>query len=308
MTKKIIMTLMFLFIGINPSVASENGEIEKSSNRVVPLYINEKFLACSGYLYEPRIVFTVAHCFNNNHKPTHIGLPGQIAGPTAEKISFQQVIFSPAYNISRAYENDFAIIILSRPVAVPYKAGILTEEIANKINSLRLKTKVSGYGDHDLTQTTNDTVREPRYIYATLQSITNEVYLINDQKNGTNTSPGTVCSGDSGGSNTIFYDDQEIYLGATSHGYNQPNCGRYGNSGQPSLLFDPVYEYNDLIAQAKEIVGPEPIVIQQPIQKPTLKITIVCTKGKTTKKITSVKPVSTFGVGTPKCPSGYKKQ
>ena len=32
---------MFLFIGINPSVASENGEIEKSFNRVVPLYIND---------------------------------------------------------------------------------------------------------------------------------------------------------------------------------------------------------------------------------------------------------------------------
>jgi hypothetical protein len=54
---------------------------------------------------------------------------------------------------------------------------------------------------------------------------------------------------------------------------------------------------------APEAMAPEPAATPEPVAQPisvaVKKMTITCVKGKTTKKVTAVKPI---------CPAGYKKK
>lgn len=258
MIKKILTLSILLSLGVNPSFAIENGEKEKDPSRVVVLYFGE-YPGCSGYLYEPRIVFTAAHCLIYAHVPTSVGLPNKTTGLDVEKVSIQDILFADQYNKSNPYQNDFAILILSSPIKINNKIVLLNEEIKNKIQNDKIQVKTAGYGEQDSSGTARETIRDARYIYGTLLDISNEINIVNPL-------PGNVCNGDSGGPNTITYNNQEVYLGATSHGFNQPNCGRWAGGGSKILQFDPVYKFNTTISKAKDIVGPEIVIA---IAKPT---------------------------------------
>ena len=249
MIKKIIALSILLSIGINPSFAVENGEIDKGPSRVVALYIEDIMLGCSGYLYEPRIVLTAAHCVTGQYKVTKVGMPNKTASPISEKNNVESVILPDTYNRQSQYQNDFAVLILSKPFAINNNVLLLTEDIQQKIQSLNVKVKVAGYGEQNTNGTSITTTRDAHYFYATLSGILDEVNVIND-------AVGSVCSGDSGGPNTIIYEGKEVYLGATSHGWNQPNCGRWSGGGSKSLQFDPVYKHIALIDKAKAMVAP----------------------------------------------------
>jgi secreted trypsin-like serine protease len=254
MMKKIIVFMLIVFINVQPSYAVENGEKEKSPSRVVALYMGQ-YPGCSGFLYEPRIVLTAAHCTVNQYPVTSVGLPNKPTGLDVERINVENVLLPENYNKQMQYENDFAILILSRPILVEGKINLLTEEIKDRINN-NVQVRVAGYGEQNSSGTTRETIRDAHYMYGTLAEISYEVKILNN-------ATGSVCSGDSGGPNTITYNNQEIYIGATSHGWNQPNCGRWGGGGQRILIFDPVYKHINLIEKAKNIVGPSMPIIQE---------------------------------------------
>lgn len=277
MIKKIIALSILFSIGINPSSAVENGEVDKGTSRVVSLYVGDIILGCSGYIYEPRIVLTAGHCVTGQYPITKVGLANKTASPTAEKIDVQGVVIPETYTAQSPYQNDFAVLILSKPMAITNKVLLLTEEIQNSIQGLNLQVKVAGYGEQDSQGTSSTTVRDAKYFFATLSNISHEINLINGPT-------GNVCSGDSGGPNTIVYNNQEVYLGATSHGWNQPNCGRYNGGGSRSLQFDPVYKHGDIIAKAQAIVTAA-VVLQDktPVVKKKVVVKKKCVKLKNGK-------------------------
>jgi hypothetical protein len=247
MIKKILAFSILLSLGASPSFAIENGQKENNISRVVVLYWEQQ-PGCSGYLYEPRIVFTAAHCLIHAHLPTYVGLPNQTAGPNAEKVSIQDILFADQYNKLSPYENDFAILILSKPIEINNKIVLLNEEIKNKIYNGQVQAKISGYGYQSPSRNEAEIVRDAHFFYGTIVNISNEIEISNNGDGG-------VCSGDSGGPNTIIYEGEEVYLGATSHGWNQPNCGLWNGGGKKTLLFDPVYKHVSLIDNAKLMVA-----------------------------------------------------
>jgi hypothetical protein len=267
MIKKILALSILFSLGINPSFAVENGEKEKGISRVVALYFGE-YPGCSGYLYEPKIVFTAAHCLIGTYQPTHVGLPNQSTGLGADRVKVESILFNDQYNKANQYSNDFAILILSNPIPINNKVILLNDEIKQKIQNAQMQVKISGYGDQDSTGTARETVRDAHYFHGTIVKISDEIEI-------SNTGVAGVCSGDSGGPNTVIYEGQEVYLGATSHGWNQSNCGKWSGGGQKTLAFDPIYKHNSLIEKAKAIIAPEtvvqsinPIVVSQ--DKPTV--------------------------------------
>jgi len=276
MIKKILLLSVLLSLGINPSFAIENGEKEKDPSRVVVLYFGQEYPGCSGYLYEPRIVFTAAHCLSAPYPVTHVGLPNQSTGLNATKVSVESFLLPDNYNKSDPYQNDFSVLILSKPILVNNKIVLLNEEIKNKIQNDKVQVKIAGYGEQDSSGTARETIRDARYLYGAILDISNEVNIENPL-------PGSVCSGDSGGPNTIMYNNQEVYLGATSHGFNQPNCGRWAGGGTKILQFDPVYKFNSVIDKAMAIVAPA-VVVQETNSIPVAKDNSIIIKNKTTVK------------------------
>jgi hypothetical protein len=134
MIKKILALSILLSLGINPSFAIENGEKEKDVSRVVALYFGE-YPGCSGYLYEPRIVLTAAHCLIGQYTPTHVGLPNKTTGLHAEKVPIQNTLFLEQYDKLNPYQNDFAVLVLSSSILVNNNVVLLNEEIKNKIQN-----------------------------------------------------------------------------------------------------------------------------------------------------------------------------
>ena len=137
---------------------------------------------------------------------------------------------------------------MSKPIEINNKIVLLNEEIKNKIYNGQVQAKISGYGYQSPSRNEAEIVRDAHFFYGTIVNISNEIEISNNGDGG-------VCSGDSGGPNTIIYEGEEVYLGATSHGWNQPNCGLWNGGGKKTLLFDPVYKHVSLIDNAKLMVA-----------------------------------------------------
>ena len=141
---------------------------------------------------------------------------------------------------------------------------------------------------------------------------------------------GSGCDGDSGSGYFLKRGSTKVYLGpGGAHSVGIPNCGQPGFWGEFGNAFaiEPAYKHLDLIREAEMIV--DQMVIKAAEAKvaaelkakqeaeaatkiaadlrakqeaeakvaATKKSTLICTKGKQTKKVTAVKP---------KCPAGFK--
>ena len=148
---------------------------------------------------------------------------------------------------------------------------------------------------------------------------------------------GSGCDGDSGAGWYILRGSEKVYLGPNgSHSVGVKNCGQpgfWGEAGNVSNI-EPVFNHLELIKTAEEYVATKvakleadakakaeaeakekaeadakakaeaetrgkPTPVSSPTISPQKKLTIICIKGKISKKITGTNP---------RCPSGYRKK
>jgi len=319
-----------------PAEAIENGESAQNHPRVVSMYFanphnaNDLFPNCSGWLYSPRIVFTAGHCvYDFSEKPkkilrsasnTYVGKPGAVTsyGRLVSQVRASKIYVYDTfewYDITRtlSYKDDFAVVVLEKPLANVETAAIGTKELLGNLISKNEFIETSGYGYQDNSRQ-NKSGTEPKKARFQLVSFEtgmktvaefkqkwNRTYFQEDAafvklpKNGA-----APCDGDSG-SGYFFNDNGNFtYLGVMMGLLGSPNCGLDEWTDTAVGPFRPVYLDVELIRQAEKYVADNPYVEPKTNSAGfNNKTTITCVKGKTIKKVTGL---------TPKCPKGFKKK
>ena len=333
MIKKLTLVLAVLSLSINysflPASAIENGESALNHPRVVSMYFaklnnaNDLRPNCSGWLYSPRIVFTAGHCvYDGSDKSikilrsasnTFVGKPGAVttyglpvSQVRASKIyvydTFEWYWYSPKGGGTLSYKDDFAVVVLEKPLAKVETAAIGSKEFLDNLISKNEFIETSGYGYQDNFRQ-NKPGTEPKKARFQLISFETGMKTVNEwkqkwyrsyfqedaafvklPKNGA-----APCDGDSGSG--YFYNDNGkfTYLGAMMGLLGSPNCGLDSWTDTAVGPFRPVYLDLDMVKLAEKFVADNPYVVQ--------KITLNCIKGKLVKKVTGV---------APKCLTGYK--
>lgn len=277
----------------------------------------------SGFLYAPRIVLTVAHSLEAGFSKEDIrivGYPGQlttinkypITWPAVKSVkTFYAPGFKPRTQSDWSRIDDFAVIVLERPMEMKNKVRIATIEDVKRYKENNTLVHMIGYGRQQDRR--NPDQQGSVNIYP------NEMIskILNDQ--GSNTikqglPPGVIfssdinfeqrqgqastCDGDSGAGWFVEENGYRVYLGAQSSGWGMSNCGHHG-------LWDPngamsgisgAYKFMDLIKEAEQYIKDHPYNEPQTKQldKKSTTNKILCVKNKTKKYLNATK-----------CPKGY---
>jgi hypothetical protein len=318
-----------------PANAIENGESALNHPRVVSMYFanpynaSDLFPNCSGWLYSPRIVFTAGHCvYDGSEKPkkilrsasnTFVGKPGAVttyglpvSQVRASKIyvydSFEWYSVTPGGSLS--YKDDFAVVVLEKPLANVEAAAIGTKEFLDNMISKSDFIETSGYGYQDNSRQ-NKPGTEPKKARFQLVSFEtgmktvaefkqkwNRTYFQEDAafvklpKNGA-----APCDGDSGSGYFYNVNGKFTYLGVMMGVLGSPNCGLETWTDTAVGPFRPIYLDVDMVKLAEKYVADNPYVDPKLVNNSsTKKVTITCIKGKAAKKISGV---------SPKCPVGF---
>ncbi len=313
---KVVLIILFTFL-CSPAYSMENAPDAIGDTRTVPIVVEHSlgdrvWRTCTGFLYSERIVLTAGHCLFNRStgKPypkQYVGLPGATYSVDTARLFEVEKIFYPngwSYRGTNDLTDiqDFGILILKNSISIAGKTIIANEEQVNfYINNKTLVSTV-GYGKQSLTHY-GDSLTVPKYGEFPLESFNVvQQFLPPNQYYGmkihiTQVSGGaSSCDGDSGSALYIKKDNDFIYLGPLAWGIGgMPNCsGKPWETDKAYLGSVAAYDYLYLIKQAEEYVGVQSVI---DTSTPVKKITIKCYKGKSIKKISSIKP---------KCPKGYK--
>ena len=331
MNKRLIAFLsvvsLSLSLPLNPVNAVWKGTPNSEDKRTVPILFDSSRVYCaSGFIYSPRIIFTVAHnIFVENdlvkdqvtkRNSLWVGYPNDTLTPGVRRVMVEKTFVSNNYKSRTAWTggdritriNDFAVLVLKSPLPTDSKpVELLTPELHDQYIQSSEQINLTGYGTQLREQSGQECEnRRPSSYQSTITSKTISVGTQSWTSTlNTSVAPGmpNLCDGDSGAGYTKLLSDKYIYLGAAGAGSkNQHNCETY----QPSLNqeaingADPVYLFKDLIAEA------EKYVVDNPYSEPTIaqpnvgkKATISCVKGKAIKKVSGI---------SPKCPVGFKKK
>jgi secreted trypsin-like serine protease len=301
MIKKLIALTIALSVNTQPSFAIENGESALNDPRVVQTYFtasNNKNIHipnCSGWLYSSRIVFTAGHCvYDWSQKPqkilrsledTYVGKPGaiKIYGESdlqvkASKIfaydSFDWYNSNPGGTLS--YKDDFAIIILEKPLSSVNVANLATKEFLNELGLKNSFIETAGYGYQNNSRQFN-TGDEPKKAKFKLVSFETGMKTVNEFKQNWNRSyfqedamfvampknGAAPCDGDSGAG--YFYNEngKYTYLGAMMGLLGSPNCGLGNWTDTAVAPFRPVYLDTNMIKLAENYVLNNPYIEQK---------------------------------------------
>ena len=178
MRNRLILVLSIFSLSLSqsliPAKAIENGESALNDPRILSMYVanpnnvNYLFPGCSAWLYAPRIVFAVGHCvYDQSQKPkkilqsisvTFAGKPGTVttyglpvSQVRASKIfvydSFDWYYATPGGSLS--FKNDFAVVVLEKPLANIETAGLATKEFLDDLISKNQFIETGGYGYQD---------------------------------------------------------------------------------------------------------------------------------------------------------------
>jgi hypothetical protein len=307
-----------------PSKAVWKGTTAEGDKRAVPVFSFPKG-ACSGsgWLYSPRIVFTVGHgLFKGNDlevpnsdskrwKKLWVGPPGEKISMNSRRIESVKLLLAPNYKGRDAFvggntitrTNDFAIIILKEPLPIDdKKVELLTPELHERYIENQESITSIGYGAQkaqDIDQSKGcDFKRVPMQYNSTVSAknvdVGNQIWTAPLNFKSAPDGP-SGCNGDSGSGYIKILDEKYIYLGAAGAGSkNHPNCGSNLESINSESIMGawPIYLYLDLIKEAEAFVAANPY---KPSKK---KSEISCTKGK---------KVFVIQDGTRFCPPGYMK-
>jgi hypothetical protein len=331
MNKRLIAFLSVLSLSLSvpllPANAVWNGITNFEDQRTVPILFDYDRVNCaSGFLYSPRIVFTVAHNLfvENDLEKEHVtrrnllwvGYPNDTLNRGVRRVIVEKSFVPNGYKSRTAWTggdritriNDFAVLVLKSPLpAVSKPVELLTPELHDQYIQSNEQINLTGYGTQLPEQAGRECLnRKPSSFQSTITGKTISTGNVSWTTTlNTKVAPGmpNMCDGDSGAGHTKLLSDKYIYLGAAgAGGFLNHNCAAYEPwLNEESITgADPVYLFTDLIAQAEKYVADNPYI--EPKSKTAgfnNKITITCIKGKTKKKVTAI---------APKCPAGYKKK
>jgi hypothetical protein len=270
---------------VNPvaAMASLNGKEDYSEPRVVAVSTSSTIYSipwanASGYLYSPRIVFSAGHLKDNNElSQLYVSPPNQKLrdGLVATKVI--KKFFPPTYR-TKIYKDDFAILILEKPLLEIAPAPLITSQLLAQAIAEKSPMKQIGYGAYldncpqskvkSKCQFSNgSTSLVPRSIemiprnaaevkekYNAYQAeVADHLFLTAPYKEG-------PCGGDSGGPTTVSIKGINYYVATVATGFwNAYACGQSGGSVGDSLGYTaPVYKFLDLIAEAEKYVAEHP--------------------------------------------------
>jgi hypothetical protein len=315
------------------SNAVENGKPIPGDKRVLPVYTDFNknpdypfyVQTCSAYLLTDRIVVTAQHCTidGQSKQPKDpadfiVGQPGEQTSSEKSPSKFRAVkIFREPdfrwYDIKTdlSYQNDIAVVVFAKPVAKVNPAVTLSKEEMLKLRDVKQDVFLGGYGLQSIedrtkaegspssrkvfpAQAPGKLISEDEHFSAIAANLSRVGRSYYDARlwgvQFDSLQAGTPCDRDSGSGFYTQIGDKTVYLGPSNGLISIPNCQTQGMPmvTQPIAGFYPTYVFQNLIDDALEYVKNNPV-----------KSTVVCVKGKSTKKVTGVNP---------KCPKGFKKK
>lgn len=164
-----VSTVLVLgLIPISPSTAVWKGTSALGDKRAVAVFsFPQGICSGSGFLYSPRIVFTVGHGLfkgsdfevansnSNRWKKLWVSLPGQKISINSKRIESEKILLPSNYEGRDAFlggnkltrTNDFAIIILREPLPIDdKKVEFLTPELHEQYILNEEPITAVGYG------------------------------------------------------------------------------------------------------------------------------------------------------------------
>lgn len=319
----ILLLFAILMLSCVPNVeAVWKGSPALGAKRAVPIYFDRLgYCVGSGFLYQPRIVFTAAHSVfeGDDRKVAHtasilrkkmwVGFPGQTVSERANRIE-STVFYYPTDYASRDFwlggkrftrNNDFAVLVLNEPLPVDEKkVELLTPEIHSKFINSEETVSLIGYGAQKAADVEScaNYLEPSRYesIVISQKIDTGTLEWTAPLNFKTKVRAPSFCNGDSGAGFFKEYSDRYLYFSAAgAGGYNAHNCETNLVDIEKEAIMGtwPVYLYLDLIRQAEEYVKANPYVA------PNTKKAIICVKGKKKKQIVGANP---------SCPNGFKSR
>jgi secreted trypsin-like serine protease len=321
--RRIALFLLLLFLPSFIAIPAANsievpgGKLAIGTNRVLTLAVGlySRNPHCSMAMITDQIVVTAAHCVAKDNtddgtlrwplESVYVTQPGIDirSDNVTTRVKVAKVFFPVKYeaffNSSigdlRGAQNDVAFLFLEKALVPGYNIPVASQQEVESIQTSGFPVDHFGYGlqnqygsdgkPYSLTSLTRP--RKYGFENDPTQLISGDYGLP------------SVCGGDSGG--PVYGTFNGIYkLIAVANG----GGGCFPNLGPTSGAYSrPIYPYLDLaLTEWKKVeveLKAQQEAKQEVKQESARKMTITCTKGKTVKKVTGIKPV---------CPKGYKKK
>lgn len=322
--KFVIVTFLFLTISISPAHSIVNGSPAVGADYVVTMLTgNNARPYCTGAYLRPRVVVTAAHCVTKSGarapelifplEDWYVSQPGiDVLTPEAKlsKVKVLKIWTDPDYfnrwepdnGLREGQVNDIAFLFLEKELNGP---TITRAASRDEIESFRLgqgRAFHLGYGCigvNGLIQVNDGKPYLAENIYGTNSQPSH--IPIRDRILSVKYPDGkSICPGDSGSPLLMKKGDEVIYIGAIFAGGNSKAAAQ-GILNLPEASVTVLWPFvSALEEEYKKFLNEnsKPIAATTPTPKVAKSVTIKCTKGKLTKKVSGKNP---------KCPGGYKR-